>query len=119
MVVLTIALVPSVGFGGGDGRVIERTTSSSMESIFIAVENPDNVTRSYRVFALGKASDTPLAAARILPVDQVEVPGGDSKRALAVFERLRPGELREGRVCFAPINRPADKTCQAFAIERL
>lgn len=119
MVVLTIALVPTVGFGDGGEDVVARTTSSSMESIFIEVENADNTGRTFRVFILGKASDTPLADARILPVDQVEVPGGDSKRALAVFERLRPGEVREGRVCYAPVNRPADQTCQAFAIERL
>lgn len=119
MVVLTIALVPTLGFAGGGDDVVERTTSSSMESIFVDVENADNVPRTFRVFALGKASDTPLADARILPVDEVDVPGGDSKRALAVFERLHPGELREGRVCYAPINMPADRICQAFAIERL
>lgn len=119
MVVLTIALVPTLELGGGADAVNARTTSSSMESVFIDIENGDNAQRTFRVFAIGAQSDTPMADVRLLPADSYDVAGGESKRVLAVFERLRPGETREARVCYAPVNRPADRTCAAFAIERL
>ncbi|WP_156500534.1 hypothetical protein [Croceicoccus bisphenolivorans] len=116
---LTVALVPTIGFGGDGDSVTTRTTSSSMESVFIEVHNSDNVRRTFRVFAIGAQTDTPAADVRLLPGESHDVAGGESQRVLAVFQNLRPGETREARVCYAPVNLPADKTCEAIAIERL
>lgn len=119
MVVLTLALVPTVGFGGDGDSITTRTTSSSMESVFVEVHNADNARRTFRVFAIGAASETPAGGVRLLPAEQHVIAGGETKRVLAVFQNLRPGEKREARVCYAPINLPADRTCQSFAIERI
>ncbi|WP_156170865.1 hypothetical protein [Croceicoccus naphthovorans] len=116
---LTVALVPTFEFGAGDGGVTTRTTSSSMESVFVDVENADNAPRTIRVFAIGTASETPAAGVRLLPGETQQLAGGESKRVLAVFQNLHPGEKREARVCYAPINDPTNRTCEAFAIERL
>lgn len=118
MVVLTIALVPSVSlFGEGDG-VRRAETTSAMESMWIEVRNPDNASRRINVVALGVDSDLPVHGVRLLPGPQHELAGGESKRVLAVFQNLRPGELREARVCYAPENLPTDRTCETFAIRR-
>lgn len=119
MAVLAVALVPTMEFGGDGDEITSRTTSSTMESVYVEVHNTDNARRTYRVFAIGAASDTPAAGVRLLPTDRHDIDGGSSKRVLAVFQNLRPGEKREARVCYAPVNLPADRTCQTFAIERL
>ena len=115
---LTIALVPSVGlFGEGDGvRRVE--TASAMESLWIEVHNPDNASRRFNVVALGAESELPVHGVRVLPGPRHDLAGGETKRVLAVFQNLRPGELREARVCYAPENLPTDRTCETFAIRR-
>lgn len=119
MVVLTVALVPTMDFGNAGDGVISRTTSSSMESVYVEVENTDNARGTFTVVAIGAASDTPVAGVRLLPGANPEIDGGQSARVLAVFQDLRPGEVREARVCYAPVNLPANRTCRSFAIERI
>lgn len=119
MVVLVVALVPTIGFGSEGGeKVTRRTTSSSMESVFVEVENTDTTRRTIRVYALGVASDTPAADVRLLPGDSADLEAGETKRVLAVFQNLQPGERREARICHAPVNRPSDKRCEQVSIDR-
>ncbi len=119
MVVLVVALVPTIGFGSEGGeKLTERTTTSSMESVFVEIENTDATRRTIRVSALGVASETPAAQVRLLPVDSSDLDAGESKRILAVFENLQPGERREARICHAPVNMPAERRCERIAIDR-
>lgn len=119
MVVLVVALVPTIGFGSDGGeKVTERTTTSSMESVFVEIENTDTTRRTIRVSALGVASETPAAQVRLLPTDSADLDGGEAKRVLAVFEHLQPGERREARICHAPVNMPAERKCERVTIER-
>lgn len=89
-----------------------------MESVWLDMHNADNTRRRFKVTAIGPTDETPVTGVRLLPSAEHDLAGGEDKRVLIVFQSLRPGELREARICYAPINLPANRTCQQFAIQR-
>lgn len=119
MVVLAIAVIPTLEFAGEDGGIVSRETTSSMESLWIDVENTDTAARRFTVRVAAPGSDAPVSGVRVLPDNAPELSGGENRRVLVVFQAMRPGELREAEVCYAPEVRPQDATCTHFAIRRL
>jgi len=51
--------------------------------------------------------------------DSADIAGWESPRVLAVFQDLAPCETRAARACYAPVYRPADRTCEGFSVRRL
>jgi len=119
MVVMAIAVIPTIDFSGEDGGIVSRETTSSMESLWVDIENTDTVARRFSVRVAAPGSDAPVDGVRVLPDNAPELNGGENRRVLVVFQALRPGELREAEVCYAPEIRPQDATCTHFAIRRL
>ncbi|WP_144097028.1 hypothetical protein [Croceicoccus sediminis] len=119
MVVLAIAVIPTIEFSDGDGDVVSRETTSSMESLWIDMENTDTAARRFTVRVAAPGSDAPVNGVRVLPDAMPELDGGENRRVLIVFQAMQPGELREAEVCYAPQIRPQEATCTHFAIKRL